>query len=98
MRISDWSSDVCSSDLLVYDGLQRVVLDPDKQVQHTLRHFFETFRRTGAAWATVQAFGRAGLYFPRRGPAGSGEVVWEQLRSEARRVGRERVITCGPRG
>ncbi|HEY5770040.1 MAG TPA: recombinase family protein [Terrimicrobium sp.] len=65
---------------LVYDGLQRVVLDPDKQVRHTLRHFFETFRRTGAAWATVQAFGREGLLFPRRGQAGSGEVIWEKLR------------------
>jgi DNA invertase Pin-like site-specific DNA recombinase len=50
---------------LVYNGLQRVVLEPDKQVQQTLRHFFETFRRTGAAWATVQAFGREGLQFPR---------------------------------
>jgi DNA invertase Pin-like site-specific DNA recombinase len=34
---------------LVYDPAQRVVLDPDKQLQNTLRHFFETFRRTGAA-------------------------------------------------
>ena len=65
---------------LVYDGLQRVVLEPDKQVQQTLRHFFETFRRTGAAWATVQAFGREGLQFPRRGQAGAGEVIWEKLR------------------
>jgi DNA invertase Pin-like site-specific DNA recombinase len=65
---------------LVYDGLQRVVLDPDKQVQHALRHFFATFRRTGAAWASVQAFGREGLLFPRRGQAGSGEVIWEKLR------------------
>jgi DNA invertase Pin-like site-specific DNA recombinase len=64
----------------VYDPLQRVVLDPDKQVQQTLRHFFETFRRTGAAWATVQAFGREGLLFPRRDRAGSGELVWEKLR------------------
>src|ERR1700722_964052 len=32
---------------LVYDPAQRVVLDPDKQLQNTLRHFFETFRRTG---------------------------------------------------
>src|ERR1700739_588977 len=34
---------------LAYDAAQRVVLDPDKQLQNTLRHFFETFRRTGAA-------------------------------------------------
>ncbi|MBV8415101.1 MAG: recombinase family protein [Verrucomicrobia bacterium] len=65
---------------LAYDPAQRVVLDPDKQVQSTLRYFFETFRRTGAAWATVQAFGEEGLKFPRRGPAGYGALVWQTLR------------------
>ena len=64
---------------LVYDPADRVVLDPDKQVQHTLRHFFETFRRTGAAWATVQAFGKEGLKFPRHGQAGSGQLSWQTL-------------------
>jgi DNA invertase Pin-like site-specific DNA recombinase len=64
---------------LVYDPADRVVLDPDKQVQHTLRHFFETFRRTGAAWATVQAFGKEGLKFPRHGQAGSGQLIWQTL-------------------
>jgi DNA invertase Pin-like site-specific DNA recombinase len=34
---------------LAYDPAQRVVLDPDQQLQSTLRHFFDTFRRTGAA-------------------------------------------------
>src|SRR5438876_6530922 len=34
---------------LVYDAAGRVVLDPDQQVQHTIRVFFETFRRTGSA-------------------------------------------------
>ncbi len=64
---------------LVYDPLQRVVLDPDRQVQQTLRHFFATFQRTGAAWATVQAFAKEGLLFPRRGQAGTGEVIWQKL-------------------
>ena len=64
---------------LVYDPADRVVLDPDKQVQHILRHFFETFRRTGAAWATVQAFGKEGLKFPRHGQAGSGQLIWQTL-------------------
>jgi DNA invertase Pin-like site-specific DNA recombinase len=65
---------------LAYDPAQRVVLDPDKQVQSTLRYFFETFRRTGAAWATVQAFGKEGLKFPRRGAAGYGALIWQTLR------------------
>jgi DNA invertase Pin-like site-specific DNA recombinase len=64
----------------VYDPATKVVLDPDQQVQQVLRHFFETFRRTGAAWSTVQAFRKEGVKFPRRGQAGSGEVVWEELR------------------
>lgn len=65
---------------LVYDPAQRVALDPDRQVQETLRHFFETFRRCGSAWSTVAAFRKEGLKFPKRGPGGSGEVIWEQLR------------------
>lgn len=64
----------------VYDPAVKVVPDPDKQVQQVLRHFFETFRRTGAAWSAVQAFRKEGVKFPRRGQAGSGEVVWEELR------------------
>src|ERR1051325_10080333 len=65
---------------LVYDPAQRVVLDPDKQIQDTLRHFFETFRRCGSAWSTVKAFKQEGVKFPKRGQAGAGEVIWEQLR------------------
>jgi DNA invertase Pin-like site-specific DNA recombinase len=64
---------------LVYDDDQQVTLDPDQQVQQSLRTFFVTFERTGSAWATVQYFHREGLKFPRRGQAGSGEVAWQQL-------------------
>ena len=51
---------------LVYDAAGRVVLDPDQQVQHTIRVLFETFRRTGSATATVKSFRDQGLSFPRR--------------------------------
>ena len=61
---------------LVYDEENRVVLDPDQQVQKSLRHLFATFVRTGSAWGTVQAFRREGVKFPRRGQAGAGERVW----------------------
>ena len=64
---------------LVYDEDQRVILDPDQQVQQALRLFFATFERTGSAWATVQAFQRENLKFPRRGQAGAGEVAWQEL-------------------
>jgi len=67
---------------LVYDAKGEVVLDPDQQVQESLRVFFRTFRHTGAAWATVRAFHRQGLQFPgrlHRGPR-KGEVAWDALR------------------
>jgi DNA invertase Pin-like site-specific DNA recombinase len=64
---------------LVYDEEDRVVLDPDQQVQKSLRHLFDTFVRTGSAWSTVQAFRREGVKFPRRGQGGAGEIVWCQL-------------------
>src|SRR6266849_1541237 len=64
-----------------YDANNRVVLDPDKQVQETIRLFFEIFRRTSSATATVKAFRTQGLNFPRRartGPA-KGEIIWGEL-------------------
>jgi len=58
-----------------------LVLDPDKQVQQSLRLLFDTFRRTGSATATVKAFHNQGLTFPRRvaGGAQRGELVWGAL-------------------
>jgi DNA invertase Pin-like site-specific DNA recombinase len=64
---------------LIYDEDQKVILDPDQQVQQAIRLFFATFERLGSAWATVQYFHQQGLSFPRRGRAGSGEVAWQQL-------------------
>src|SRR6184192_4103778 len=49
----------------VYDAVGRVGLDPDQQVQATIRAFFQTFRRTGSATATVKAFRDQQLPFPR---------------------------------
>jgi DNA invertase Pin-like site-specific DNA recombinase/uncharacterized protein YndB with AHSA1/START domain len=63
---------------LVYDE-DKVMLDPDQQVQQSLRTFFATFERTGSAWATVQAFRREGLKFPKRGRTASGEIAWQEL-------------------
>ncbi len=65
----------------VYDEAGRVRLDPDQQVQHALYLLLATFRRTGAAHATVQHFRRAGLKFPRRVRSGpqKGEVVWGEV-------------------
>jgi len=50
----------------VYNANNEPVLDPDKQVQESLRFFFETFRRTASACAVVKAFRKNKLLFPRR--------------------------------
>lgn len=66
---------------LACDAAGRVVLDPDQQIQRTVRLLFDTFQRTGSAMATVRDFRNTGLLFPRHihsGPA-KGDVIWGRL-------------------
>ena len=66
---------------LTYNAEGQCILDPDQQVQDSLRLLFTTFRRTESAMATVKAFRQQGILFPRRlrsGP-GKGDVVWGPL-------------------
>src|SRR5437879_7349965 len=62
---------------LLYDAAGHVMLDPDKQVQETVRLLFETFARTGSLRATVIYFRQQHLLFPTRVAAGAhkGELV-----------------------
>ena len=66
---------------LLYDDQDRVILDPDRQVQQALGTFFETFDRVGTALGTVKYFRKQGLLFPRRLRRGvrKGELVWGPL-------------------
>jgi len=66
---------------LEYDPDGQVVLDPDAQVQQSLRHLFETFRRRGSVRSTVKAFSEEGLLFPQRVRTGSrrGDLLWAEL-------------------
>lgn len=59
----------------------QVILDPDSQIQQAVRLVFATFRRTGAASATVRAFREQGLSFPQRVRHGPhrDEVLWRPL-------------------
>ena len=65
----------------IYDEQKRVRLDPDSQVREAIALFFQTFRRLGAAYATVRYFNQQNLLFPRRLRKGlrKGELVWGQL-------------------
>jgi len=66
---------------LAYDGAGHVILDPDQQIQRTVRMLFDTFRQSGSATATVRRFMREGWKFPRRvrRGIGKGEVLWGTL-------------------
>jgi DNA invertase Pin-like site-specific DNA recombinase len=66
---------------LVYDPQDRVVREPDRQIQDTLESFFRTFERTRSATATVKYFRKQGWLFPRRIRRGAnkGQVVWAEL-------------------
>src|SRR3546814_14320370 len=93
MRISDWSSDVCSSDLIsaalsrrsawFLFGLTFLVV---------YREVFETILFYAAIWAQ----GNGGALLAGAATAASllGLIAW---RSEERRVGKECVSTCRSR-
>lgn len=65
----------------VYNSEGRVILDPDKQVQESIRMFFQTYRRLGSAWRMIQTFHKQGLLFPRRVRYGArkGDLGWGEL-------------------
>ena len=67
---------------LMYNSEGRPSLDPDKQVQDSIRFLFDAFCRTGSACAVVKAFRQKQLLFPRRLKRGpnKGELVWAELR------------------
>jgi DNA invertase Pin-like site-specific DNA recombinase len=65
----------------VYSADGKLVVDPDQQVQQSVRLLFETFRRTGSAMATVRLFAVQELPFPRRVHTGpnKGDLAWAGL-------------------
>ena len=67
----------------VYDHNDKVIIDPDKQIQQSIRLFFDIFQRTGAAFATVKAFATDDMKFPCRMHLGpdKDKVKWQRLTS-----------------
>ena len=65
----------------VYDEEKQVILDPDQQVQASIRYLFDTFKRTGSAYLTVKEFKDKGLEFPSRPRTGpnKGQIFWTKL-------------------
>ncbi|WP_201381878.1 recombinase family protein [Ktedonobacter sp. SOSP1-52] len=66
---------------LVYTETDAVVLDPDLQVQASIREVFRSFAHTGSAFTTVRHFRQQHLLFPRRLRRGAhrGELVWAEI-------------------
>src|SRR3546814_13555145 len=82
MRISDWSSDVCSSDLTVGSLIGGAFGSPFG----------------GAALPSIGNIPVLGSLFGGGASAGAAEAAALGLRSEERRVGKECVSTCRYRG
>jgi DNA invertase Pin-like site-specific DNA recombinase len=78
----------------VYDHNDKIIIDPDKQVQQSIRLFFDIFQRTGAAFATAKAFANDDVKFPCRSHMGpdKGELKWQRLTHS-----RARLILKNPR-
>src|SRR3546814_7586709 len=98
MRISDWSSDVCSSDLPAVGVYAETTALP---VSEPPRHELEKRRQlpvvdTGARYSR---YGRTGERHRRssRFPPGAFGAPATVFRSEERRVGKECVSTCRSR-
>src|SRR3546814_16305042 len=93
MRISDWSSDVCSSDLIFKPaGLHEVAKDVDVPIGNGRVEPFIGIGAIGEVEELVAKL-RRGLAFD---SADFFEDVIREIvkRSEARRVGKECVCTC----
>jgi DNA invertase Pin-like site-specific DNA recombinase len=65
----------------VFDHNDKIIIDPDKQVQQSIRLFFDIFQRTGAAFATAKAFAADDVKFPCRSHLGpdKGVLKWQRL-------------------
>jgi DNA invertase Pin-like site-specific DNA recombinase len=65
----------------VYDPAQRVIFDPDEQVEQVVRLLFDVFEISGSALAIVKHFADHQLLFPTRAWGGiqDGELEWRPL-------------------
>src|SRR3546814_4144203 len=96
MRISDWSSDVCSSDLLVDDRIGERPLDHLLAlVLHVVAQIVEAELVVGAI-GDVGPIGVTALLIGEIGHDHANRRA-EEARSEERRVGKECVSTCRSR-
>src|SRR3546814_19804080 len=96
MRISDWSSDVCSSDLCPFQGTIAKALQPGpRPEQHERPQEENESVDLNAAEPTVETGSIA--VEQRRQDDARAHIVSESCRSGERSVGKEGVSTCRSR-
>jgi len=66
---------------LIYDPENRMVFDPDEQVQGAIHRVFDQFEQSTSAWAVVQDFAEHQLHCPTRlwGGESHGQLIWRPL-------------------
>src|SRR3546814_15797612 len=105
MRISDWSSDVCSSDLALLTTFNEVDMSEVMQLRSRYKEAFE--KKHGVKLGFSSFFVKAAVAALKEIPSVNGEIDGEEIvykhysnigmRSEERRVGKECVSTCKTR-
>src|SRR3546814_10807144 len=101
MRISDWSSDVCSSDLL--DIVENFTLSSEHKagLVKIIGQNHQVLGVNNAIASMLEArrlgHGRGGVFWQTQGSGKSFSMVFFAQRSEERRVGKECVSTCRSR-
>src|SRR3546814_19855649 len=98
MRISDWSSDVCSSDLIVFAGIAKTAYGKAPVIITHLRFSHLSVRSRILALYIQHIVIRGKLKVYLRGTAQVGYSRYGHRRSAERRVGKECVSTCRSRG
>src|SRR3546814_11786716 len=109
MRISDWSSDVCSSDLTAAETIGNVIIAADALFAEERPDAILILGDTNSALAAIPAKRRripifhmeaGNRCFDQRVPEEINRVIVDHIadmRSEERRVGKECVSTCRSR-
>src|SRR3546814_19889313 len=100
MRISDWSSDVCSSDLEISRSATELLSNKRRNLLwggNVERGAGRSIRATAADVATPCGTGHCLRPWPRRRSIRDLAFVRGGVRSEERRVGKECVSTCRSR-
>src|SRR3546814_21089127 len=94
MRISDWSSDVCSSDLLNGDGRPEAVVTSYGTYCYgmTGQGYALLSKQPNGGWRMMDGGQGIPEFLATKGAGG-----WPDIRSEERRVGKECVSTCRSR-